>query len=115
MYCGVPRLNPVCVMRCPPAACTASAMPKSATRVASSSSIWRGLRVAAENTATASAEAYSVEPEEPEAESQDDEGPEEVIDTDEAPAADSPAAGLDISSAQAGALTGEPVALPTAA
>ena len=31
MYCGVPSESPVWVMRCPPACCTASAMPKSAT------------------------------------------------------------------------------------
>ena len=31
MYCGVPSDRPVCVMRCPPALCTARAMPKSAT------------------------------------------------------------------------------------
>jgi len=31
IYCGVPSERPVCVIRCPPADCTASAMPKSAT------------------------------------------------------------------------------------
>ena len=31
MYCGVPSESPVCVIRSPPACCTARAMPKSAT------------------------------------------------------------------------------------
>jgi hypothetical protein len=44
MYCGVPSESPVCVMRAPPALCTASAMPKSATSaLPSCSRIFSGL------------------------------------------------------------------------
>ena len=47
MYCGVPSESPVCVMRWPPACCTASAIPKSATsRVAALQQNVLGLDVA---------------------------------------------------------------------